>query len=648
MIKKPPTTQGPGTAKTKAAEVFSKALIVKGGPKQVSSVMDRIEFPAVGVSKKSGKFLLVTKDGKYVVLSVRNLARPGNTELEKLEEINVYLLTSPARQDFLKLAQEAAKMEPTFQVATQIGWYDDLFVLPDRVYPPQPPLQGMPPGWSQILVHLDAKDEDIHSRFYCSGSPTKSREIFQLCRGNSRLIFAAAFSFVGPCCKPFSLRAPGVQYVGRPNSGKTVAAVIAGATWGGVPHSTLGFGSAWNGTPNGLEEYGPALNDTLMILDETSLLPTDQKGKPLAFGEAVMRLRQGQGKKRYQLAVDRSSAPLVSTSNLSVYALLDPQRRKNYAAFTDRLMDVPTPKGRTSFFEDLHGHKNAATFGKYLFDLADVNFGHPGRVFLDRLTAELARDRPGLAAVVVGNVAKYEAAAAAIASSMRSVLRVRGYFATVYAAGCLAIRFGILPFTENELLAAILSCHRDHVAFVDNEVAGRPSWVDEAAVAQVVVALGSAPPPALAGTAVVPVTTPFERLRRFVHPHTGRGFVDLRGLSRLRFIVLKLRLRRAQRGPVLGYVADGEYWIPYAGFEQVAGGAQKAEALKKDLDRRGILETVQRGAGVSYVVKRTLPDGTRPFFVVLRHHPQKSPALGQALATAATVSLGTRTSRPAG
>jgi hypothetical protein len=80
-----------------------------------------------------------------------------------LEALDIHFLVSPARNAFLRLAQDAAEMEPTFQVVTQIGWFDDLFVLPDRVYPPQPPIAGMPRGWSRILVHLDAKDEDIHS-----------------------------------------------------------------------------------------------------------------------------------------------------------------------------------------------------------------------------------------------------------------------------------------------------------------------------------------------------------------------------------------------------------------------------------------------------------------------------------------------------
>jgi hypothetical protein len=342
-----------------------------------------------------------------------------------------------------------------------------------------------------------------------------------------------------------------------------------------------------------------------------------------------MRLTQRQGKKRHGLSVDRWSVPFISTSNVSVYDLLDHTRMANYQAYTDRLMDVPTPNGRTSFFANLHGRKDAATFGKYLFDLATMNFGYPGRVFLARLTSALAKDRAGLAAVVARNVAKYEAAAAAITSPKRDVLRVRGYFATVYAVGCLAIRFTILPFTEAELLAAVLSCHRDHVAFVDNEVAGGPTWSVDAAGAPEYVAEGSARKP----VASVPNRSPFDRLRRYINrnrqrPYSKhsiwRGFIDLRspGLSRLRF-KLKLSLRRSRGQRVVSYAADGEYWIPGGRFEKVAGGASEVRDLKQELLRRGLLVTTRRGRSISYVVKRPLPDGSRPLFVVIRHKPKK-------------------------
>jgi len=437
---------------------------------------------------------------------------------------NVEFIVPQARNDFLKRAQIAVTMQPTFIVATQIGWFDDVFVTPTGVYPKQESVKGMPTGWSKIQLHLDAKDEDVHSRFRCYGSPFTSKEIFRLCKGNSRLIFVTALSFVGPICKPFGLRAPGFQAVGDAASGKTVFGIVAGATWGGDPDSSLGFSCAWNGTPNGLEEYPPAHNHTLTVLDETSLMPSDEKGRVLSFGEALMRLRQGQGKKRFNSrVVERWSSPLISTSNLSVFHLLDAQRRKNYGAYLDRLIDIPAPNGSSSFFENRHGFKDDDTFGLHLFELATQNFGHPSRAFLTRFTAELLRNRAGLSAVVAAHVARYKAATEGITSPTRNVPRVRGYFANAYAAGCLAFRYRILPFNEAELLAAIISCHRDHAAFVDAELAGAPGW-------------GTAAPGtwgAVTGQAAiadVPMLAEqlFRRVRKFVNDNRKGGFHDFR------------------------------------------------------------------------------------------------------------------------
>jgi hypothetical protein len=573
---------------------------------------DDIKFLAVGVSEKGGKFLLVARGDRYVVLSVRGLRRDPQAEFDRLEALDVEFLVPKARNDFLRQAQEATKMAPTFEVATQIGWHDDLFILPDRVYPPQPPIQGMPKGLSRILVHLDAKDDDVHSRFRCHGSPRKSQELFRLCRGNSRLIFAAALSFVGPCCKPFRLRAPGCQAVGIDGSGKTIFLIVAGATFGGVPASTLGFGSAWNGTPNGLEDYGPAHRDTLMALDETSLLPTDPKGRTLAFGEALMRLAQGQGKKRYGLGIDRWSNVLVSSSNFSVYALLDAKRREKYGAYTDRLIDIPTPNHSASFFEELHGFKDSSKFGKYLFDLATHNFGYPIRVFLYRLTAELDRDREGFTAFVNGNIGKYENAAEGIKSSRPSVLRVHGYFATVYAVGCLAIRFKILPFTEAELRAAVLSCHRDHVAFVDNEVAGGAEWTATVPAASPTGAAGG-----MVATPPEPAGRPYDRLRRFVVKNRKGGFRD----------VSKPGVAVADTIPVAGYVAgygeQKEYRILDSKFTDVAGGEEEAKALKRELFQQGLIVTHGHGDKLRFVVKRSVPGIGRTYVVALRAKRKK-------------------------
>ena len=56
-------------------------------------------------------------------------------------------------------------------------------------------------------------------------------------------------------------------------------------------------------------------------------------------------------------------------------------------------MDIPPRNHGRSFFEDLHGFKDDAVFGKYLFYLATENYGYPIRAFLARLTSALAEDR---------------------------------------------------------------------------------------------------------------------------------------------------------------------------------------------------------------------------------------------------------------
>src|SRR5208283_357130 len=80
------------------------------------------------------------------------------------------------------------------------------------------------------------------------------------------------------------------------------------------------------------------------------------------------------------------------------------------------------------------------------------------------------RDEP--VAFVKGRREQYQQAVAHLKAPGRKLLRVHGKFATIYAAGCAAIRFKIFPFTEAELLEAVMTCERDHIAFIAKELGG--------------------------------------------------------------------------------------------------------------------------------------------------------------------------------
>jgi hypothetical protein len=172
------------------------------------------------------------------------------------------------------------------------------------------------------------------------------------------------------------------------------------------------------------------------------------------------------------------------------------------------------------------------------------------------------------------------------------------------------------------MLDALWICQRDHVAFVDQELGLAPAR----AVSMLGASTAVAQPPALAGPAT---TTPFERLRHFIN----RNILPYRGKTDK----VRITLRNGQ--PTFVYIRerDGhtEYLFPNDLFEEVVGDACEAEALKKDLHHQSLIATTRRGSGVSYVVKCSLPDGSRPFFVVIRQKPQQPKALGHALLAAA-------------
>ena len=71
-----------------------------------------------------------------------------------------------------------------------------------------------------------------------------------------------------------------------------------------------------------------------------------------------------------------------------------------------------------------------------------------------RFGAEIATDRASVQAFVDERLRTYRDAADRIKSLLgRDLTRITDKFATSYIAGCLAIRYQILPFTEAEILA---------------------------------------------------------------------------------------------------------------------------------------------------------------------------------------------------
>ena len=595
--KRPAQSKGPLTVKS-----------AKVPPPQYKHTRD-IKIVGVGASEDGERFLKVAVGAKTALLKVNNLTGSASEELKILSHLGAPLIIRAAQTDFLEQAHRAAHLEPSFPVVTKTGFLSPELVSPERlqifVLPPGLAPQGQP----NVERYLDPRYRQYHRRLHEAGTIRGWRELAALCSGQTRLITALCLAFTGAVCARFGYEPPGLQFVSKGGLGKTTTGRIAVTPWGGSldPARRIGCGVSWNTTNLDLEIVMAAFNQMLLFLD--NMHRADRKDV-----EAIIDIMNGEGRGRWT-EVQRASfcVPLLSTSNTSVVSIArDLGMMDEIEALIDRLADIPLPAGCPYMFEGIRTPGELRKHGDELRRLS-LNFGLAGPEFERRLEAAIAADRPPMQAFVAERQRVYWDAADGIKSvGDRDLTRISNNFATIYIAGCLAIRFKILPFTEAELLQALLICERDHVAFIDRELGLVPARATST----------HRPPNAIskqaAGSgAVVPATIPFDRLKRFIDDNTKGGFIDLRspGLNRLRFEQLKRRAMRLNGGHVLGYIADDGYWIPDPRFAEAAGGSREATALKEELLGGGLLETDNRG----YVVKRPLPDGSRPYFVVVRH-----------------------------
>ena len=85
---------------------------------------------------------------KAALLKVDGLRGANPAELTILTRLGEPLLAQPAIREFIGRAQEQAREDPSFKVATRIGLRDGVFVLPDG---------PVPEGRSTVELSLDPR-----------------------------------------------------------------------------------------------------------------------------------------------------------------------------------------------------------------------------------------------------------------------------------------------------------------------------------------------------------------------------------------------------------------------------------------------------------------------------------------------------------
>jgi hypothetical protein len=446
----------------------------------------------------------------------------------------------------------------------------------------------------------------VYEKFLRAGTYEGWKELVSLSKGNSRLLFAYQLAFSGLVCAAFGLDPPGALFCGPAGWGKSTACKIPSAVWGWDPaaNTRLGFGFPWRTKVAALENYAAGCNHTLLFLDEMSKALREAV-------EAIMMVAQGHATARYtELTRQTWSLPLLTNSNKSLLDVLLRLEFEFDAAYVDRLPDIPPPAGCSCFFEDLHGSRDVAAYEARLRALAERHHGWAGRHYGKEFERALHDDRAGLKAFVDAAREEYRQAAADIKSSWRDLVRLHGRIATIYASGCLAIRLGVLPLTRAELLAADLTCARDHIAFVEKEVRRLKVPVSPATAHPTHAA------PVANGAVGATDRSPLARLKRYLDANIPHGLIDLRDPA------TELPEDHDQeKSP--GYIGihDNkiELWFSNGRLEKIAGGKREGRALKQALAGMGVLMVWGRGNGkVGPTVKRRIANLGLQWVVAIR------------------------------
>ncbi len=317
--------------------------------------------------------------------------------------------------------------------ATSTGWTEEAFVLPEQIV-------GETEG--ERIVFQPAAYHAAADAIYAQGTHDEwCRYIAKPASNNPLLRFAISTSLAAPLRHLSNIEAGGFHYYARTSLGKTTLLQTSASVWGnGSDPNQVGgdnvYLQRWNATRNGMEGIAEAYNDLPLIIDEIG------EGDGHDFGKMIYQLMGGTGRGR----ADRTGAArkrrhwrawVISAGEVPVSTYIDESGQKVRGGQLVRLIDIPAE----SIFPD-------AAAADHMKDACSRYFGTAGPAFVKKIIDD------GID-TVREELKQIDAVAEQIGSTDTiEVRRVRKRFALSAIAGEMAIKMGILPWSQGAALDA--------------------------------------------------------------------------------------------------------------------------------------------------------------------------------------------------
>jgi uncharacterized protein (DUF927 family) len=348
------------------------------------------------------------------------------------------------------LANFLSQTEPKkrLTILRRTGWWKDVYVRPDG--------RLIPTGKSRSLVY----EPDDRRIFKASSAGTLKEwqnSIAIPAMHSSIMMFAMTAAFAALIMDYSSVESGIFHIYGHSTAGKSLTLCI-GLSVGqrgtkiGMPH--------WDFTKTGFEEIAAAHCDRLLVIDEAGHIQTDAAVEKLRQTAFMMTAGSGRIRSKHFKGAENTTTWKtlgLSSGERPVSDLALSGGKKRIGGEEVRLIDVPaTSGGQFGVFDSLPENISSAEFAARLERAADRYYGHPAEKFLDRLTSKSRDRRRNKIASYIDSFYK-EAGIAAEGFERRFGSR----FGLCYAAGILAIRWHILPWSRQQLFNAIEQTYRN-------------------------------------------------------------------------------------------------------------------------------------------------------------------------------------------
>lgn len=343
---------------------------------------------------------------------------------------------------------------PTFPLATATGWTSAnlCFVTPRRKYGAQ--AKDVEVAYFEVPAYANYSRSGNLDSWVAAFAPTLE--------AHRPFTFCAAVALMPPLLALAEYPGVTIVFCSATSTGKSTLLNFMGSLRGGAPQSGLGFQASFRVTSNGLEKLIPSANDSLLLLDDIRSIPGSDRVRAELLRDTLYFISGGKEKLRHTA----TQAPLsfrtvaATADNFSLGAIMAQGGLQNDPSMAVRLIQIPL----SSSLGVLDSAPDKVSPSKYIERIERLsfqNYGYPLDVFLKRLLADLDTDREGFLKALRSRLERARKRLQG-GSGSGAESRVSKYFALAYAAGCLAIEYGILPISRSWLRESVQFAYDQH------------------------------------------------------------------------------------------------------------------------------------------------------------------------------------------